>query len=144
MQHGARCCSQKFCQNGKNEFMCITVKFRNMEVSIRSLRHVHIIHQFYIWQVGKNIRRKALFRTRNLKVCEGIKPWISAMINLFWWSCWPCNWDVLELKEKLICILYDINNTHCLEDHSIFRKYRRLLTKAGRGKKHVIVKLITS
>ena len=110
-------------------------KMNTSNLSIRSLttdRHTQIccfmknekpdiIHQFDVWHVGKNIKKK-LATVSKKKDCADLNPWIKAVINHLWWCCASCNGDVEELKEKWVSILYHIRNKHRWENHEIFKK----------------------
>ena len=59
----------------------------------------NIQHQFNVWHVGKNIKKKLLSYSRKKK-CKKLNPWIKAIINHFWWCCASCHGNVVDLKEK--------------------------------------------
>ena len=80
-----------------------------------------INHQFDVWHVAKNIKKK-LAKLCKQKHFEELKPWIKAIFNHFWWSCATCNGNAKELKEKWLSILYHITDRHRWEDCDIFKK----------------------
>ena len=120
----------------KMDLCTLLEKFRNMGVSLRSLKterkrqirsymakeQSDITPQFDIWHVGKSIKRP-LFRARKLKAREELNRWIRAIMNHFWGSCGSCNEDAVKLKEKWVSILYHIKNIHPWEDDPVFNRY---------------------
>ena len=79
-----------------------------------------ILHQFDVWHVGKNIKKK-LASVSKKKDCAELSAWIRAVINHLWWCCASCNGDVKELKEKWVSIMYHIRNKHRWENHEIYK-----------------------
>ena len=71
----------------------------------------HILHQFDVWYVGKNIKKK-LVKLAKKKSCRSLNQWIKAIINHFWWCCASCEGDPKNLKEKWLGILYHITDRH--------------------------------
>ena len=80
-----------------------------------------INHQFDIWHVGKNIKRKLSHAAKNKK-CEDLNLWIKAIVNHFWWCCASCDENVTELREKWLSILQHISNKHRWENAKIFKR----------------------
>ena len=55
-----------------------------------------ISHQFDIWHVGKNIKKK--LTTKSLKKdCNDLGKWIKSIINHFWWCCATCEGNEIIL-----------------------------------------------
>ena len=91
-----------------------------------------INHQFDVWHVGKNIKKK-LTKCGKLRGCGELNQWIKAVINHFWWCCASCKGNADELREKWVSILYHITDTHQWEDCTIFKKCEhKMLTKEQR------------
>ena len=81
----------------------------------------NIKHQFNIWHVGKNIKKK-LVRLAKRKGCHDLNEWIKSVINQFWWCCANCNKDHTPLGEKWVSILYHIRDKHRWEDATVYKK----------------------
>ena len=95
----------------------------------------NIQHQFDIWHIGKNVKKKLLSYSHK-KECEELKPWIKAINNHFWWCCASCHGNVINLKEKWQSILYHIRDKHRWEHTTLFNKCQRgKLSKAQRKEK---------
>ena len=56
----------------------------------------NINHQFDIWHIGKNIKKKLVAEAKNSK-CQGLNFWIKSIINHFWWCCASCKGYSVEL-----------------------------------------------
>ena len=69
----------------------------------------NIIHQFDIWHVGENIKKKDVAEAKNSK-CQDLNFWIKSIINHFWWCCTSCKGDSVELREKWLSLLSHISN----------------------------------
>ena len=52
----------------------------------------HILHQFDIWHVGKNIKKKIVKLPKKTSCCSLNQP--------IWWCCTSCEGDPENLKEK--------------------------------------------
>ena len=72
-----------------------------------------IKHQFYIWHVGKNIKKK-LVKLAKKKGCHDLNEWIKSGAN--------CNKDHTLLREKWVSILHHIRNKHRWEDATVHKK----------------------
>ena len=81
----------------------------------------YILHQFDVWHVGKNIKKK-LVKLAKKKNCCSLNQWIKAIINLFWWCCTSCEGDSENLKEKWLSILYHITDWHWWKGFKTFKK----------------------
>ena len=94
-----------------------------------------IKHQFDVWHVGKNIKKK-LAKAAKKKTTEQLNLWIKAIINHFWWCCASCSGDPLELKEKWVSILYHIRNKHRWEGSQKYKEcaHEKLTTIEQREK----------
>ena len=107
-------------------------KFRKKEISISSLitdRHVQIRsymkkehpqikHQFDVWHVAKNIKKKIVKKAK-LKSCSELFDWVKVMVNHFWWRYGSCGGNAQEL---VVSILYHITNQHSWENCEIFKQ----------------------
>ena len=92
-----------------------------------------INHQFHVWHVAKNIKKK-LAKLCKQKHFEELKPWIKPITNHFWWFCATCNGNAKEPKKKWLSILYHITDRHRWEDRDTFKKYQhKKLTKKERA-----------
>ena len=80
-----------------------------------------INHQFDIWHVSKNIKKKLVAEAKNKK-CQDLNLWIKSIINHFWWCCATCKGDSLELKEKWLSLLHHVGNVHSWDDCKVFKK----------------------
>ena len=80
-----------------------------------------IKHQFDIWHVGKNVKKK-LVKLAKKKGCHDLNEWIKSIINHFWWCCANCNKDHMLLREKWVSILHHIRNKHRWEDATVYKK----------------------
>ena len=80
-----------------------------------------IVHQFDIWHVGKNIKKKLAQKAKR-KNCRELGDCIRSIINHFWWCCATCNKDETLLIEKWLSILNHISNKHYWEDATVFKK----------------------
>ena len=81
----------------------------------------NITHQFDIWHVSKNLKKK-LTKVAKKKCCAELHCWIKSIINHFWWCCATCNGDVTVLREKWLSILNHIKNVHEWEGNEIFHE----------------------
>ena len=110
-------------------------KFRKKEISISSLttdrhvqirsykkkEHAQIKHQFDVWHVAKNIKKKIVKKAK-LKSCYELFDWVKAIVNHFWCFCASCGGNAHKLKEKWVSILYYITNQHNnWENHEILK-----------------------
>ena len=96
-------------------------------------------HQFDIWHVGRNIKKK-LSKAARKKSNSELNNWIKAIINHFWWCCASCNENALELKEKWTSILYHITDRHHWENAKIYKRCQHnKLTKEERSCKPFLV-----
>ena len=95
-----------------------------------------ILHQFDIWHVSKNIKKKLVEKARK-KACRDLNDWIRSIINHFWWCCATCNKDEVLLKEKWLSILCHIKNKHSWEHANLFKKceHARLTKKEQKRKR---------
>ena len=103
-------------------------RLKENEIAIKSLttdRHTqvrkymrkeepHISHQFDIWHISKELKKK-LFK-------EEIMLWIKSIINHFWWCCATSIGKHEQLKKKWLSILYHITNRHTWKDCKHFTK----------------------
>lgn len=80
-----------------------------------------INHQFDVWHVGKNIKKKLSIAAKS-RGCQDLNLWIKAIVNHFWWCCASCNGNSVELREKWLSILDHISNKHNWENATIFKK----------------------
>ena len=95
----------------------------------------HILQQFDVWHVGKNIKKKVA-KLAKKKSCRDLNEWIKAIVNHFWWCCASCGGDTDNLKEKWISILYHISDRHTWKGGKTFKKCQhKKLTKAQRSRK---------
>ena len=93
----------------------------------------HILHQFDVWHVGKNIKKK-LVKLAKKKSCRSLNQWIKAIINHFRWCCASCEGDPENLKEKWLSILYQITDRHQWKGFKTLKKYQhKKLTKKERS-----------
>ena len=93
----------------------------------------HILHQFDVWHVGKNIKKK-LVKLAKKKSCRSLNQWIKAIINHFRWCCASCEGDPENLKEKWLSILYHITDRHRWKGFKTFKKCQhKKLTKKERN-----------
>ena len=69
--------------------------------------HPDIIHQFDVWHVSKSIKKKL---SQKLAKCKKLTKWSKSIINHVWWCCRTCEGDQELLKEKWVCLLFDIRN----------------------------------
>ena len=79
----------------------------------------HIKHQFDIWHVTKNIKKKMVKKAKN-KSCPELFCWVKAIVNHFWWWFAFCV-GAQELKEKWVSIHYQITDQHSCENHDIVK-----------------------
>ena len=80
-----------------------------------------IKHQFDIWHVGKNIKKK-LAKAAKLKRNKDLQPWIKSIINHFWWCCKTCEGNEHILREKWLSILDHITNKHSWKGNKYFKR----------------------
>ena len=80
-----------------------------------------IRHQFDIWHVSKNLKKK-LTKIAKKKCCSELHYWIKSIVNHFWWCCASCNGNVVDLREKWLSILNHIKNEHDWESNEIFHQ----------------------
>jgi hypothetical protein len=97
-----------------------TDRHKQVRCYIRKERN-DIIHQFDVWHVGRNIKKK-LSKMAKKKECQELNQWIKAIINHFWWCSASCNGNAEELKEKWVSILYHITDRHRWEDGVIYKR----------------------
>ena len=71
----------------------------------------NISHQFDIWHVCKNIRKK-LSKVAKKKSTSILNRWIKSIRNHFWWPCASCGGCKHMLREKWTSILFQIQNKH--------------------------------
>ena len=71
----------------------------------------YITHQFDVWHVGRNIKKK-LLKLAKKKCNKELNHWIKAIVNHFWWCCASCGGNDKELEEKWTSILYHMNDRH--------------------------------
>ena len=71
----------------------------------------HINHQFDIWHMAKNLKKK-LLNLGKKKNCDIINSWIKSIINHFWWLCSTCNGSSDLLNKKWLSLLYHIRGIH--------------------------------
>ena len=69
----------------------------------------NISHQFDIWHVCKNIRKK-LSNAAEKKSTSVLNKWIKCICNHFWWPCATCGDCENTLREKWTSILFHIQN----------------------------------
>ena len=69
----------------------------------------NISHQFDIWHVCKNFRKK-LSKAAKKKSTSILNKWIKSICNHFWWSCATCGGCEHTLREKWTSILFHIQN----------------------------------
>ena len=121
--------------NGVKINSLTTDRHKQLRSFIRKERK-DIKHQFDVWHVGKNIKKKLLKLAKKI-TCSDLKPWIKAVINHFWWSCSSCNGNVKELKEKWISILCHVTNKHRWEGNTYFKRcqHKRITKREKREKK---------
>ena len=94
-----------------------------------------IDHQFDVWHIGRNIKKK-LLKIAKKKACVDLQPWIKSIINHFWWCCASCEGDAEVLKENWISILYHIVDKHRWKVGKVFKKCKHpRLTKEQRSRK---------
>ena len=101
-------------------------------VSLTADRHVqikscmkisqpNILHQFDVWHVIKNIKKK-LVKSASKKDCEELNAWIKASVNHILCLCASFEGNVVILKEKWQSILYHIRNIHHWEHFTVYKK----------------------
>ena len=78
-----------------------------------------INHQLDIWHVCKNAKKKPV-ATSQKKPNAILTGRIKSIFNHFWWSCGTCNNDPQILKEKLLSILFHIQNKHQWSGNMVF------------------------
>ena len=95
----------------------------------------YIKHQFDVWHMGKNIKKK-LTKAAKRKSCAELNAWIKSIINHFWWCCSSCKGNPEELKEKWLSILQHIANKHTWKGCKIYKKcaHKKLSKKERRHK----------
>ena len=71
----------------------------------------NISHQFDIWHVCKNFRKK-LSKAAKKKSTSILNKWIKSICNHFWWSCATCGGCEHMLRKKWTSILFHIQNKH--------------------------------
>ena len=94
-----------------------------------------ICHQFDVWHVSKNIKKKLLAASKK-KSCEDLHTWIKSISNHFWWSCATCNGDVVHLREKWTSVIFHVQNIHHFRENEKFVKCEHpRLRKSGEKRK---------
>ena len=94
-----------------------------------------ISHQFDVWHVGRNIKKK-LLKVAKKKACQDLQLWIKSIINHFWWCCASCNGDAKLLKENWVSILHHITDKHRWKNGKTWKKcFHAKLTKEQRCRK---------
>ena len=81
----------------------------------------YIKHQFDIWHVGENIKKK-LAKKAKKRACNDLNKWIKSVIDHFWWCCASCNNNPVLLREKWVSIRYHIKNKHRWEDATMYKE----------------------
>lgn len=126
---------QRLDNNGLSINGITTDRHKQVRAFLRKERP-DIEHQFDIWHVGKNIKKK-LVKAAKRKECSDLNEWIKAIINHFWWCCASCNGNATELKEKWVSILNHVVNVHRWEGSNKFKKCaHKKLTKRDKREKN--------
>ncbi|XP_057317565.1 uncharacterized protein LOC130662674 [Hydractinia symbiolongicarpus] len=83
--------------------------------------HEHISHQFDVWHMTKNIKKKIL-KVAKKKSCRDLNDWMKSIINHFWWACSTCEGDPILLKEKWQSLLCHIRGVHYWVNNTLYHK----------------------
>ena len=87
-------------------------------------KYPEIVHQLDIWHRAKNLRKK-LIKITNKKANTDLQPWITSIINHFWWSCATCDGSTSLLQEKWTSVLYHICDIHSWEIENSDVEYKK-------------------
>ena len=71
----------------------------------------NIDHQFDVWYFCKNIKQK-LNKVSKKANCNDLRPWIKSIAHHFWWGCSKCEGDAQILRQKLLSIIFHVQNIH--------------------------------
>lgn len=80
-----------------------------------------INHQFDVWHVCKNIKKK-LSSAAKKSSCKELHAWIKSITNHFWWSCATCENDAILLREKWTSVIFHVQNIHYFHENEKFKK----------------------
>ena len=89
--------------------------------SYMSKEQIDIKHQFDVWHVTKNIKKKIVKKAQKKDTRE-LNDWVKSVVNHFWWCCATCHGNPKELREKWLSILCHVRDKHRWEGNEIFKK----------------------
>ena len=82
--------------------------------------HPNINHQFDVWHLTKNVRKK-LTAVANKKDTAEIMPWVKSIANHLWFCASQCNGDADLLVEMWTSIVWHIQNVHTFSGEKLQR-----------------------
>lgn len=80
-----------------------------------------IVHQFDVWHVSKNIKKKLALLAKK-KTCKELLNWVKSVVNHFWWACATSKGDPVMLKEKWLSLLNHVQNEHSWPGNSKYHQ----------------------
>ena len=98
----------------KNEGIEIATIATDRHVQIRKYlkdEHPNINHQFDVWHLAKNVRKK-LTAVANKKDTSELMPWVKSITNHLWFCASQCDGDADLLEEMWTSIVWHIQNIH--------------------------------
>ena len=107
----------------KNDSIEIETIATDRHVQIRKYlkdNHPNINHQFDVWHLAKNIRKK-LSAVANKKDTVELMPWIKSIANHLWFCASQCEGDAELLVEMWTSIVWHIQNVHDFEGEKFKR-----------------------
>ena len=107
-------------ENGISMASLTTDRHKQVRKYMREERK-DVTHQFDIWHVSKNIKKK-LSKFAKKKCCSELNHWIKSIINHFWWCCATCDGNETVLRERWLSILDHIKNVHDWEGNEVFHE----------------------
>ena len=137
-KQGLKNCLQSLENQGMSVASLTTDRHQQMKAYMKNEKS-NINHQFDIWHVSKNIKKKLVLLAKK-KGASDLNGWMKSIINHFWWSCATCNKDPYILREKWLSILYHIRNIHRWEDATIYKRCAHAkLSKRDRLEKNWLI-----
>lgn len=79
--------------------------------SVMSKSYCDINHQFDVWHLANNVKKK-LVQKAKAKGVEELAPWIKSISNHLWWCASNCNGDKNWLEECWKSVVHHISNIH--------------------------------
>ena len=79
--------------------------------SIMSKEYSSTDHQFDVWHLSNNIKKKLMQRAK-AKGCEDLGLWIKAICNHLWWCSSNCNGNKDWLEECWKSVVHHVVNEH--------------------------------